>query len=67
MINRKNAIAFITALAAVSLAQAQAVAPTEITDTAGSLTAGFTTIKTLVVTVVTFGLVVGYLKLLRKK
>jgi len=49
------------------VSSAFAAAPAEITSTAADLTDGFGTIKTLVVTVVVFGIVVGYIKLLRRK
>jgi hypothetical protein len=55
------------AFAVCAIAHAQSTAPTEITETAGNLTAGFGTIKTLVMTVVVFGIVIGYVKLLRRK
>jgi hypothetical protein len=67
--NTRNrlSLASLVALLFCAVAHAQATAPTEITETAGNLTAGFTTIKTLIMLVVTFGLVVGYVKLLRRK
>lgn len=65
-LSRKYAPAFVGATVLVA-SSAMAAAPAEITDGVDSLTLGFTAIKGLIVTVVTFGLVIGYLKMLRKK
>ena len=67
MIKRNLSLSTLVALLFAAVAQAQAAAPAEITDTAADLTLGFATIKTLVMTVVVFGIVVGYVKLLRRK
>ena len=63
----RNLVASGVALGMTALAQAQGTAPAEITTAVDNLTAGFTSIKGLIVVVVTFGIVIGYVKLLRRK
>lgn len=63
--NIKNSFAVLGGLVLTALAQA--AAPAEVTTTVTDLTDGFTAIKGLIITVVVFGLVIGYLKLLRRK
>lgn len=64
--NKVNTL-LVASMLALGATVANAAEPTEITDAVSSLTAGFTSVKGLIITVVTFGLVVGYIKLLRRK
>ncbi len=55
------------AVALPLIVHAQTTGDTTISDATGSLTTGFGLIKTLIVSVVTFGLILGYVKMLRRK
>lgn len=63
----KLALLAVPATFVTSLAQAQAVVPTELQTTADNIEAGFDVVKVVVLAVVVFGIVIGYIKMLKRK
>lgn len=63
----KNRIVSIAGLGLAAASSAFAAAPEELTGATADMTSGFGGVKTLVLSVVIFGVVVGYIKMLKKR